>query len=403
MDIELPQFPFPREHGCDPPSLNAQLRHKAPISKVRLYDGTPAWIVTKHRQCCEALESDKLSADRRVPGYPEIHAGGHKAKEGNPTFVNMDNPGHDEQRAMLQPEFTPQTVQERWRPMMEQTIDTLLDAFIEKGQAQQPIDLIRHFATPIPIQTIYKALGVPEKDAKHLSKDSEVRNSTSRNAAETANKELQEYVRNLVKDKIKEPGDDIISKLVVEQYKMGHLSEEDVTTLAFLVLTAGNAALINSIGLGTLTLLEHPDQLSEFRKSPQLAPKVVYEVCRYHTASALNCRRAVKTDMKLGGQDFKKGEGVICAVQAANRDEDVFDHAEEFDIRRETGRVDSLAFGYGMHRCLGESFSRTQLEIVFTKLFERLPNLRLAKKPSELPYTRPTMNIGVTELPVYFE
>ncbi|KAH9886563.1 cytochrome P450 [Xylariomycetidae sp. FL2044] len=407
---DVPEFPFAREQEYQPAPLNAKLRHKGPLAKVKLYDGSEAWVVTKHKECCEALGSDKLSADRRAPGYPEIHPGGHKAKEATPTFVNMDDPDHAKQRAVLEPEFTPETVNRKWRPMMEETVDVLLDRFIEKGKkGQQPIDLMEEFAIPVPTQIIYKALGVPEEDVERLSKDSEVRNSTSRNAAETSNQELQKYMAKLVKDKMEHPGgDDIISRLVREQLKPGRLTENDVATLAFLVLTAGNAALINSIGLGVLTLLRHPDQLADFRRDPDgLAGRVVSELTRYNTASALNSRRAVKEDLDLDSQHLKKGEGVICLVQAANRDEDKFGpDAEAFNIRRRPELLrpeEILAFGYGPHRCQAEAFSRAQLEIVFAKLAKRVPNLRLARDPAELEYSPKTMNVGVVELPVYLK
>ena len=403
LHSELPPFPFEREHGVDPPALNAELRHSEPISKVQLYDGCPAWIVTKHEHCRQALASESLSADRRTAGYPEIHPGGHKAKEAMPTFVNLDDPDHAKQRSMLQALFEPDVVEKKWRPMMERTVDDVLDKFVQKGTHQKPIDLMEDFAVPIPTQIVYQALGVPASDVERLSKDSEVRNSTSRNAAESANDELHKYMRGLVESKIKQPADDIVSKLVVEQYQPGHLSKEFITTLAFLVLTAGNAALINSIGLGTLALLQHPEQLQQFKQNPNLAGQVVNEISRYHTTSALNSRRAVKANTELGGVQFKKGDGVICSVQSANRDEDRFHDAEKFDIHRKMSYEDSLGFGYGPHRCQGEAFSRVELEIVFTKLFARLPNLRLAKKPDELPYTEPAMNIGVNELPVYLE
>lgn len=401
--LDLPSFPFAREHGAEPPALNAKLQHAAPISKVQLFDGTPAWIITQHKYCREALASDKLSADRRAPGYPEIHPGGAKAKEATPTFVNLDDPEHAQQRGVLERLFEPEFVQKKWRPMMEQTVDDILDKFIEKGKREQPIDLMEHFAIPVPTQIIYKALGVPEKDVERLSQDSEVRNSTSRNAAETANNELQDYMHGLVESKIKTPGDDIISTLVVEQYKLGKLSKEFLTTLAFLVLTAGNAALLNSIGLGTMTLLEHPDQLKQFKEKPELAGQVVNEITRYHTASALNSRRAVKEDTTIGGVQLKKGDGVVCSVQAANRDKRQFEDPERFDIHRKMSEQDSLGFGYGPHRCQAEAFSRVELEVALTKLFGRLPKLRLAKEEEQLTFTEPTMNVGITELPVYFE
>ncbi|KAI0147264.1 cytochrome P450 [Xylariaceae sp. FL1272] len=402
--IDLPSFPFAREHGVDPPSLNAKLRHEAPTSHVKLYDGKTAWILTKHKDCRAALSSDKLSADRRTPGYPEIHEGGHKAKEATPTFVNMDDPEHDKQRAMLEPEFSEKTVEEKWRPMMEQVIDAVLDDFVRKGKKEQPIDLIKHLATPVPTQIIYKALGVPDEDVERLSQDSEVRNSTSRNAAEISNENLQGYMKELVNKKKEHPGDDITSRLIRDQLERGKLNMNDIATLAFLLLTAGNAALINSIGLGTMTLLSHPDQLSDLKKDPEhLAGKVVNEITRYHTASALNSRRAVKEDVRIGDQVLKKGDGVICSVQAANRDDEMFKNPEEFNVHREMSTADTLGFGDGPHRCLADAFSRAQLEIFFTKVFQRLPKMRLARDPSDLPYTEPTMNIGVTELPVYFE
>ncbi|KAK8085411.1 cytochrome P450 monooxygenase 55A1 [Apiospora hydei] len=323
----------------------------------------------------------------------------------------MDDPDHAAQRAMLEGEFTPETVERKWRPVMEEVVDAVLDEFVAKGEQTgnegKPVDLVKEFAVHAPTRIIYRALGVPAADVARLSRDSEIRNSTSRNAAETANLELQKYIAGLVKQKMEHPGgnDDIISKLVTEQLKPGHLTEDQVTTLAFLVLTAGNAALINSIALGVLTLLQHPDQLADFKKRPEeLAPQLVTEITRYHTASGLNSRRAVKEDLVIGGQLFKRGEGVICAVQAANRDGDKFQNPDRFDIHRPGMRPEkTLGFGFGPHRCQAEFFSRTQLEIVFVKLFKRLPGLRLAKGEGELVYSEPRMNIGVEEVPVYFE
>lgn len=318
-------------------------------------------------------------------------------------FVNLDNPEHDTQRAMLESEFTMDAIEKKWRPMMEKTIDEALDKFVQKGRDHQPIDLVEELATPIPTHIIYQALGVPQKDVERLSNDSEVRNSTSRNAAESANTHLQKYMAELVHAKIDQPGDDIISTLV-KQYQHGNISEDDITTLAFLVLTAGNAALISSISVGVLVLLEHPEQLEEYKKKPDLAESVVKEITRYHTASALNSRRAVKDDTEIGGQHFRRGESIICSVQAGNRDEDKFGKdSEQFNIHRDFKFSESLGFGYGPHRCQADKFSQTQLEIVFTKLFKRLPNLRLAKPSSELSYTPATMNAGLSEMLVYFE
>lgn len=394
----MPHFPFARPHDYEPPVENAELRHNAPVSKVNLFDGSEAWIVMKHKDVCEALRSEVLSADRRTPGYPEIHESGKKASEARPTFVNLDNPAHKTQRNMLEPAFTPEAV-EKLRPMMQRTVDSVLDKMISEG-CKEPVDLVDKFCTPIPTQIVYRILGVPEEDIEGLSHDSEIRSSTSRNAAETSNHNLQEYMHKLVDKRIEKPENDLISKLVVEQYKPGHLEKEDVGNLAFLVLVAGNAALINSIALGVLTLQQHPAQLDELKKDPSLAPKAVNEILRYHTASALNSRRVAKEDIKIGGQHIQQGEGVICSVQSADRDEAFYDHPDNFDIHRSQATNEMVGFGYGPHRCQAEWLSRVELEIVFATLFKRLPKLKLAAKPEDLPYTPPTQNVGITELPV---
>lgn len=299
---EMPQFPFARTNTYHPPSENAELRHNCPISKVKLFDGKEAWILMKRKDVCAALDSDKLSADRRHPGYPEIHPGGAKAKEARPTFVNLDDPEHAEQRGMLEPWFTPDAAN-KLRPMMARVVEENLNNLIMKHgkHPDKPVEFVEEFAGLVPPQVVYHILGVPEEDIPWLSHDSEVRTSTSRNAAETSNNNLRNYMKELVEKRLENPQDDLISHLAKGPYKEGKLNNEDIVNLAFLVLVAGNAALINAIALGIVTLLQNPDQLNELKQTPSVAHKVVDELIRYHTTSALNSRRAVKEDMEIGG------------------------------------------------------------------------------------------------------
>lgn len=398
-----PRFPFARTHAFDPPPQNAGLRKSGPVSQIELYDGTEAWIVLKHRDICDVLSSEDFSADRRHPGYPEIHEGGKQAKKARPTFVNLDKPEHDEQRNMLQAAFDPEAVEEL-RPMMQSVVNRNIDKLIYEGNKKQPVDLMEHFANKVPTEIIFSMLGIPEDEVEELAKDSEVRHSTSRNAAETSNENLQSRMKKLVDQRIDDPQDDLVSKLVKEQYQQGKLSKEDIVNLAFLVLTAGNAALLNSIGLGVITLLQHPDQLTEFKGDPSLAPAVVNELLRYNTVSALNSRRVTKQDVIIGGKDIKKNTGVICSVQSGDRDrlDDKEPDAETFDIHRNRDSKSVLGFGYGPHRCQAETLSRVELEIAFRTLFKRLPNLRLAKGLDELEYSPAEQNAGVLSLPVHF-
>ncbi|PQE12118.1 Cytochrome P450 55A2 protein [Rutstroemia sp. NJR-2017a BVV2] len=402
---EYPAFPFTRRHGVDPAPENAELRRKCPVSQVQLFDGSKAWLATKHKDCRQVLESQDFSADRRKDGYPEIHAGGKIAALASaPTFVNLDDPEHEVQRNRTQAAFTPSAIA-KLRPLIQQIVNTSLDNLISKGCADGPIDLIHNFAAPIPTKTVYHILGVPEEDIENLAYDSEVRNSTSRNAAENANTNLQSYMTELTEKKIKNPGNDLISELI-SQYQSGTGTKEDISNLAYLVLVAGNAAVINSIALGVLTLHQHPSQLEELKNDPSLAPQVVDEIFRYQTASALNCRRVAVRDVEVGGTKIPKGSGIICAVQAADRDEEFpqpsssSSDPETFDIHRGHDIKDVLGFGWGIHRCQAEWLSKAELEIVFATLYKRLPNLKVAVSPDELKYTPPTQNIGIAELPV---
>jgi nitric oxide reductase len=181
----------------------------------------------------------------------------------------------------LEPEFPAKAVEGKWRPVMERVVDEVLDKMLSKAKSNQPIDLVEEFATPVPTQITYQALGIPASDVDRLSTDSEIRNSTSRNAAETANTRLEQYISELIQARMShannaaEEGDDIIARLIAEHKRDG-FSFEVISALAFLVLTAGNAALISSIAVGVLILLDHPDQRDIFLRDPvSLAGKLV--------------------------------------------------------------------------------------------------------------------------------
>lgn len=190
------------------------------------------------------------------------------------------------------------------KPMIQSTVDRHLDKLISKfgEHPKEPVDLVNGFAGLVPTEIVYRILGVPDEDIPTLIQDSEARTSTSRNAAESSNNNLQQYIAKMVDKRIDQLQDDLISDLVQNQLKAGQLIKEDVVNLAYLVLVAGNAALINSIALGVVTLLQHEGHLEELKQKEDIAPRVVNELLRYHTASALNSRRAALEDLEIGGQ-----------------------------------------------------------------------------------------------------
>ncbi|RDW61765.1 uncharacterized protein DSM5745_10437 [Aspergillus mulundensis] len=391
---ELPKYPFARpEKSVDPPAELKKLRQQCPVSRIQLFDGTPGWIVTRHKE------------DRyRREGYPEIHPGA--KKEGiRPTFVHMDDEEHATHRAMTEPFFT-KSASTALKPQIQSIVDSLLNKIKQKGCKDGPVDLVAELATPLNpkvlLLTIFK---VSEKDANDLLSSNASLGGTSGTATESGPSDVHEFITKLVDSRIEKPAnpeDDLISNIVVKQYQKGKFDRDGMINLLYMVLVAGNTAIMSSVALGVLTLLQHPEQLDELKKNPDLAENVVEEVLRYHTPSALNSRRVAREDTTLGGQEIKAGTGIIGSVRSANRDEREYPTPDNFDIHRKIDQNKNLAFGYGPHNCQGQWLSRFELQAVFATLFQKLPNLKLAVKPEELEYTPPTQNVGVTKLPVWF-
>jgi cytochrome P450 len=390
---------------ADPYPTYARLRSSAPVYRAALPDGRGVWLITRYEDVLAVLKDQRFVKDwhgaltpeqlAQVPPIPEV------MKPLSRNMLDTDPPDHERLRALVSKAFTPRLI-ERLRPRVQAISDGLLDAVQGRGE----MDLIDDYAFPLPITVIAELLGVPAEDRNNFREWSDA--AVSGNASQEYMEEIliphmqafTDYLRSLFEEKRANPGDDLVSALVRAEEAGDRLSEDELLGMVFLLLVAGHETTVNLIGNGALALLQHPDQLRKLKEDPSLIKPAVEELLRYDGPVETSTERFAREDVEIGGQVIPRGEMVLVVLAAADHDPERFSDPDELDITRTDNR--HLAFGKGIHHCLGAPLARMEGQIAISTLLRRMRNLRLKGSPESLSW-RPGMILrGLRGLPVEF-
>lgn len=393
---EAPEL-FGSEFVRDPYPTYAWLRRHSPVHRFTLPQGMPAWLVTRHDDVREWLADPRLAKDLER-FLPEAALPGPAMRDVlTRNMLASDAPAHTRLRRLAAKAFTARRVRSL-RPRITQIADELLDRLGPDGTT----DVIATLGE-LPITVIYELLGVPMRDWEEfrdwsvLGSDEQSTGSADFEAATLA---LKTYVRDLIADKRVRPGADLLSDLIAIRDQGDRLSDDELVAMAFLLLLGGQETTVSLIGATVYHLLRHPDQLELLRAEPQRLPAAIEEVLRFDGPAMNASMRFATEDIEIGGVDVPAGGIVFLGLGSAGHDPEHVPDGEVFDIRRPGAR--HLAFGHGIHTCIGSALARLEGEIMIGRLLERFADLRLDVRPDELRW-RPGMHFrGPVELPVAY-
>ena len=387
-----------RRDAFDPtPELGA-IRAGAGVTTVTNAFGMQVHLVTRYDDVKTVLSDHARFSNGRPPGFvvpgapPASQQEQASARAGN--LLGLDPPEHQRLRRMLTPEFTIRRIK-RLQPRIVEIVDAQLDALAAAGR---PADLVEHFALPVPSLVICELLGVPYADRDDFQRRSARQLDLSIPIPERLELVSQgrAYMSSLVEKARVRPGDDILGMLIREHGD--ELTNDELTGIAGLLLLAGHETTSNMLGLGTLALLRRPDQLALVRDDPDAIGPAMEELLRWLSVVHHAIPRFATADVEMAGVVVPKGALVFASLPAGNRDPAFIDRPEEFDVRR--GAPGHLAFGHGVHHCLGAPLARMEMRIAFPALFKRFPTLALAEPFEDVEFRDFHFIYGLRSLPV---
>ncbi|WP_020498307.1 cytochrome P450 family protein [Sciscionella marina] len=390
---------LPKDYTQRPHEVYRQLREQGTVHHVRLPSGMVAWLITDYELARQALADDELS--KASDGFHEV-----LQKQENRTvgllqdvsdhMLNSDPPDHTRLRKLVNRAFTMRAVS-RLEPRIEQITTELLDAMRDKDE----VDLLDAFAFPLPITVICELLGVPDGEQDRFREWSNIVVALATSSPEDVARvraELPAYLAELIARKRADPGEDMLSELVTVAEDGDRLSEPELISMVFLLLIAGHETTVNLIGNGMLALLQNPDQLAALRADHGLLPNAVEEFLRYDGPVNITTLRYTTGPWTIDGFTIDKHELISIPLVDANADPVKYPEPDSFDISRDASG--HLAFGHGIHFCIGAPLARLEGRIAVRELITRFPDIALAGEPTTFGWRDSSLIHGLLKLPV---
>ena len=394
---ECPRFPFQRTEPLHPASELREARASQPVLPVTLWNGTRAWVVTRQQEIRQVLSDDERFSGRfGQEGFPTVTEARVAVDRGERAFVGMDNPDHDRFRRMFTREFSV-----RRMLALEPEIRAIANRLIDDMRAAgSPQDLVPLIAVRFPSLVMSLLFGSPYEDHRFIIECAVARHGLTQTPGEADRKarELADYCRRLIEARMAEPRDDMVSRVIADQVRPGHLTVEAFAEIGAMILRAGHDTTTNMIAMGALYLLNDPPLAARLRAAPAEIRPAVEEFLRFTSPVQFSPRRVAKVDVELAGVTIRAGDGLFLSLASANRDETVFSDADALNIDRDNAA--QIAFGFGIHQCLGQVLARIELQVMFEVLLARLPTLQLAVPLQSLRFKHDMQIYGVHNLPV---
>ncbi|MGW4486320.1 cytochrome P450 [Amycolatopsis sp. NPDC004368] len=392
--VNEPLLPFDRDVSPqDPPSRYAAWRAESPIRRVSLPTGRTYWLLTRFQDIRDVLAAKTVSADPTHADYPRLRGDDKPPRPG--AFITSDPPEHTRLRRMVNGALRPAAL-ERLQPALEKLTGDLLDDVATRPE----FDLLADFALPLQNGMLCELLGVPAADQGLFERIALTISDLEATGEQVtaARIELETHLIELLDHKGRHPAEDLLSDLAVNRIRTGELTPVEAAGIGTLLLFAGQEPTVNTLTMSVLALMRDPEQARRLATEPDTVPRAVEELLRYTTVIHFGMRRVATEDLDIGGTVIRAGEGVICPLQSANRDETAFPEPDVLDLTRDARK--HVAFGFGVHQCVGQPLARAELRVALLALFRRFPDLRTTVPIYRLAFRDHAIVYGPVRLPV---